>query len=99
MKSFIHLDDLTDHLPILVSTDLHAIDQTCSPTLIRDTKHFNRDALNENLFENLITLGNADKKYINNYMENFISIFTSTLNSHAPMHRQTQREKKLNSKP
>jgi len=97
MKSFILLDDLTDHLPILVSTDLHAIDQICSPILIRDTKHFILirdtkhfipDAFNENIFENLITLGNADKKDINYYIENFISIFTNTLNSHAPMHRQ-----------
>ena len=54
MKSFILLHDLTDHFPILVSTNFDKLDLTHDEMLIRDTKHFNVEKFNQELQNNVL---------------------------------------------
>ena len=95
MKSFILLHDLTDHFPILVSTNFGKLDLTPDEMLIRDTKHFNVEKFNQELQNNLQNIGNYDTFNANYLMSTFIGTFSDTLNIHAPLRKQTQKEKKL----
>ena len=99
MKSFILLHDLTDHFPILVSTKFRKLDLTPDEILIRDTKHFNIEKFNQELQNNLLNIRNYDTFNASYLMSTFIGTFSDTLNVHAPLHKQTRKEKKLKMKP
>ena len=40
-----------------------------------------------------------EKVCINENFEKFVSVFTETINNHAPMRRASRKEKKIKSKP
>jgi len=67
---------------------------------IQDTKNFNKEACTENLMRNLSEL-NYDNSLgnVNHNMAKFMEIFHNILNSHAPLRKQTRKERILNSKP
>ena len=44
MKSFISLHDLTDHMPIIASTNLKKLNQKPYMTYTRDTKNFDAES-------------------------------------------------------
>ena len=59
---------------------------------INDTKNFNSEKILNDLEEALRNLS-CEKGSINNHFNNFISKFENVLNIHAPMRRQTKKEK------
>ena len=99
MKSFILLHDLTNHFSILVSTNFGKLDLTPDEMLITDAKHYNVEKFNQELQNNLQNIGNSDTFNANYLMSTFIGIFSDTLNVHAPLRKQTRKEKKLRMKP
>ena len=99
MKSFILLHDLTNHFSILVSTNFGKLDLTPDEMLITDAKHYNVEKFNQELQNNLQNIGNSDTFNANYLMPTFIGIVSDTLNVHAPLRKQTRKEKKLRMKP
>ena len=99
MKSYILLYYLTDHLPILVTTKFQIDSQKSVPSLIRDTKRFNAENFNNELLKNLYNKTDYCLSNVNMLMSNFINTFADTLEIHAPLRKQTQKEKKLKDKP
>ena len=87
------INDLSDHLPVL--TLLHTVKNTPKNVCtihIRDTKNFNSEKFLNDLKEALRNLS-CEEGSINNHFNNFISKFENVLNIHAPMRRQTKKEK------
>ena len=102
IDSFIILRDLTDHLPVMVCTDFQRYPKNLNemPTLIRDTRKFRTESFAKNLLDNFSNLGNISNPCnANQCMVDFIGAFRNTLNKHAPLRKQTRKEKKLRSKP
>ena len=58
LKSYILLHDLTDHLPIILNTNMQPHTALASTTFERDTKYFQMEAFNESLLENLNSIEN-----------------------------------------
>ena len=54
-------------------------------TLIRDMKNFNFEKFDEDLFAKFINYKKDDTKSISEQFENFLSLFTSVVNAHAPL--------------
>ena len=98
-KSFILFQNLTDHMPIIVSTNLKKLNQKPYMTYTRDTKNFDAESFQKDLRDNLSKIGNGCEEDGNSLMRNFINIFNDTLNNHAPLRKQTRKERKLRSKP
>ena len=91
--TYILINDLSDHLPVL--TLLHIVKNTPKNVCtihIRDTKNFNSEKFLNDLEEALRNLS-CEEGSINNHFNNFISKFENVLNIHAPMRRQTKKEK------
>ena len=87
------INDLSDHLPVL--TLLHTIKNRAKNVCtihIRDTKNFNSEKFLGDLEEALKNLS-CEEGSIDNHFNNFISKFENVLNTHAPMRRQTKKEK------
>ena len=100
IKNFILIHDLTDHLPILVSTKSKFYEQDSATIPIRDTTQFDAERFTEKFWTNL---DNLNEDYLHNinqyrYMIDFINIFCNTLNKSAPLRKQTRKEKKLKTK-
>ena len=67
-------------------------------TYTRDTKNFDAESFQKDLLDNLSIIGNGcGEEYENSLMRNFINIFNDTLNNHAPLRKQTWKERKLKS--
>jgi len=87
-------------MSILVTSNLKVnYEPKITQILIRDTKNFNDEAFIEDLSENLNDPTNNFDHDINQCMSDFIKIFQSILNKHAPIRTQTRKEKKLKRKP
>ena len=87
------INDLSDHLPVL--TLLHTTKNTPKNVCtihIHDTKNFNSEKFLNDLEEALKNLS-CEEGSIDNHFNNFISKFENVLNTHAPMRRQTKKEK------
>ena len=99
-KSFILVEDVSDHLPVMVCSNLSLPKITKSTvTLIRDTKNFDIEKFLDKLTEGMELLGNIKLECIDNYTEKFIDIFHKTLNIQAPLRKQSRKETKLKNKP
>ena len=68
-------------------------------TYTRDTKNFDAESFQKDVLDNLSIIGNGCEEDENSFMRNFINIFNDTLNNHAPLRKQTRKERKLKSKP
>ena len=96
------MHDLTDHLPVLVCTDFQRFPKSLNktPVLIRDTSKFQTASFAEDLLDNLSSLVDISNAYnANQCITDFINTFKTTLDTHAPLRKQTRKEKKLRSKP
>ena len=99
-KSFILVEDVSDHLPVMVCSNLSLPkSEKSTVTLIRDTKNFEVEKFLDNLTEGMELLGDIKEECIDNYTEKFIDIFHKTLNIHAPLRKQSRKETKLKNKP
>ena len=72
---------------------------SASTALVRDTKHFQMEAFKESLLENLNSIENDCILNPNVNMREFINNFTNALNNHAPLRKQTRKEKRFETKP
>ena len=99
-KSFILVEDVSDHLPVMVCSNLSLPkSEKSTVTLIRDTKNFEVEKFLDKLTEGMELLGDIKEECIHNYTEKFIDIFHTTLNIHAPLRKQSRKETKLKNKP
>ena len=99
-KSFILVEDVSDHLPVMVCSNLSLPkSEKSTVTLIRDTKNFEVEKFLDKLTEGMELLGDIKEECIDNYTEKFIDIFHKTLNIHAPLRKQSRKETKLKNKP
>ena len=67
--------------------------------LIRDMSKFNAKFFLGDLSAALDMLYFNEKVCVNENFEKFVSVFTETMNNHAPMRRASRKEKKIKSKP
>ena len=99
-KSFILVEDVSDHLPVMVCSNLSLPkSEKSAVTLIRDTKNFKVEKFLDKLTEGMELLGDIKEECIDKYTEKFIDIFHKTLNIHAPLRKQSRKETKLKNKP
>ena len=99
-KSFILVEDVSDHLPVMVCSNLSLPkSEKSTVTLIRDTKNFEVEKFLDKLTEGMELLGDIKEECIDNYTEKFIDSFHETLNIHAPLKKQSRKETKLKNKP
>ena len=99
-KSFILVEDVSDHLPVMVCSNLSLPkSEKSTVTLIRDTKNFEAEKFLDKLTEGMELLDDIKEECIDNYTEKFIDIFHKTLNIYAPLRKQTRKETKLKNKP
>ena len=99
-KSFILVEDVSDHLPVMVCSNLSLPkSEKSAVTLIRDTKNFEEEKFLDKLTEGMELLDDIKEECIDNYTEKFIVIFHKTLNIHAPLRKQSRKETKLKNKP
>ena len=90
-KSFILVEDVSDHLPVMVCSNLSLPkSEKSTVTLIRDTKNFEVEKFLDNLTEGMELLGDIKEECIDNYTEKFIDIFHKTLNIYAPLRKQSR---------
>ena len=99
-KSFILVEDVSDHLPVMVCSNLSLPkSEKSTGTLICDTKNFEVEKFLDKSTEEMELLGDIKEECIDNYTEKFINIFHETLNIHAPLRKQSRKETKLKNKP
>ena len=99
-KSFILVEDVSDHLPVMVCSNLSLPkSEKSTVTLIRDTKNFKVEKFLDKVTEGMELLGDIKEECIDNYTEKLIDIFHKTLNIHAPLRKQSRKETKLKNKP
>ena len=99
-KSFILVEHVSDHLPVMVCSNLSLPNsEKLTVTLIRDTKIFDIEKFLNKLTEGMELLGDIKEECFDNYTEKFIDIFHKTLNTHAPLRKQSRKETKLKNKP
>ena len=99
-KSFILVEDVSDHLPVMVCSNLSLPkSEKLTVTLIRNTKNFDVENFLDKLAEGMELLGDIKEECIDDYTEKFIDIFHKTLNIHAPLRKQSRKETKLKNKP
>ena len=94
--SFILVEDVSDHLPVMVCSNLSLPkSEKSAVTLIRDTKNFEVEKFLHKFTEGMELLSDIKEECIDNYTEKFIDIFHKTLNIHAPLRKQSRKETKL----
>ena len=94
-KSFILVEDVSDHLPVMVCSNLSLPkSEKSTVTLIRDTKNFNTEKFVDKLTEGMELLGDIKEECIDNDNEKSIDIFHKTLNIHAPLRKQSRKGNK-----
>ena len=75
-KSFILVEDVSYHLPVMVCSNLSLPkSEKSTVTLIRDTKNFEVEKFLDKLTEGMELLGDIKEECIDNYTEKFIDIF------------------------
>ena len=102
--SYILLDDISDHMPVIVCSDLalqHP--KKYEASYERDTKNFEAELFLEELSQSLHILGETNLPIniheTDIYTDKFISIFQLILYKHAPLRKQSRKKLKLKSKP
>ena len=99
-KSFILVEDVSDHSPVMVCSDLSLPkSEKSTVTLIRDTKNFEVEKFLDKFTKGMELLGDIKEECIDNYTAKFIDIFHKTLNIHAPLRKQSRKETKVKNKP
>ena len=69
-KSFILVEDASDHLPVMVCSNLSLPkSEKSTVTLIRDTKNFDTEKFLDKLTEGMELFGDIKQKCIDNYTE------------------------------
>ena len=92
--------DLSDHLGTFISVPTKKLNIIYKePMLIRDMSKFDTKFFLEDLSAALDMLYFNEKVCVNENFEKFVSVFTETINNHAPMRRASRKEKKIKSKP
>ena len=92
-KSFILVEDVSDHLPVMVCSNLSLPkSEKSTVTLISDTKIFAIEKFLHKLTKGMELLGDTQEERIDNYTEKFIDIFHKTLNIHSPLRKQSRKE-------
>ena len=99
----INISDLGDHNGLfLIISEFKNIKKgkfNADETLVRDMKNFNTEKFVEDLSVKLINYKVDDTTSTNEQFENFLSLFTSVVNAHAPLRIQGRKEQKLQKKP
>ena len=102
--SYILLDDISDHMPVIVCSDLalkHP--KKYEASYVRDTKNFEAELFLEDLSKSLHLLGETNLPIniieIDIYMDQFINSFQLILDKHAPLRKRSRKELKLKTKP
>ena len=102
--SYILLDDISDHMPVIVCSDLvlkHP--KKYEASYVRDTKNFEAELFLEELSKSLHLLGDTNLPInineIDIYTDKFINIFQLILDKHAPLRKRSRKELKLKTKP
>ena len=92
--------DLSDHLGTFITVPTKKLDIIHKePMLIRDMSKFDTKFFLGDLGAALDMLYFNEKDCVNENFEKFVSVFTETINNHAPMRRASRKEKKIKSKP
>ena len=98
--SYILLDDISDHLPVIVCSDLalkHP--KKYEASYVRDTKNFKTELFLEELSKSLLLLRGTNLPInineIDIYTDKFINIFELILDNHAPLGKRSRKELKL----
>ena len=101
--SYILLDDISDHMPVIVCSDLalkHP--KKYEASYVRDTKNFEAELFLEELSKSLHLLGETNLpnniNEIDIYTDKFIDIFQLILDKHAPLRKRSRKELKLKTK-
>jgi len=77
MTSYILMEDITDHLPVLLLLKNVKPKATYTNTYIRDTKHFNKETFSEDLYEQLKCIESSmNYSTIDKQFGNFVDIFS-----------------------
>ena len=102
--SYILLDDISDHMPVIVCSDLalkHP--KKYEASYVRDAKNFEAELFLEELSKSLHLLGETNLpnniNEIDIYTDKFIHIFQLILDKHAPLRKRSRKELKLKTKP
>ena len=102
--SYILLDDISDHMPVIVCSDLalkHP--KKYEASYVRDTKNFEAELFLEDLSKSLHLLGETNLPIniieIDIYMDKFINSFQLILDKHAFLRKRSRKELKLKTKP
>ena len=98
-KSDILVDDISDHLPVMVSCNLNIPKYVSDDSYIRDSKGFIMENFLEDLAAELQSLGLVTSDNIDQFTEQFVFLFQNTLNKHAPLRKRSRKEKKMQMKP
>ena len=94
--------DISDHLPIFVIDSikqLKSVRNINDTKFIRDMSNFFVNAFNNDFTRRLNQLNTSDKMSVHKIFDQFINSFLSTVNKHAPLKKDSRREKKLRLKP
>ena len=101
-QSYILLDDINDHMPIIVCSDLalkHP--KKYEASYVRDTKNFEAELFLE-LSKSLHLLGESNLPInineVDNYTDKFVNIFKLILDKHAPLRKRSRKKLKLKTK-
>ena len=93
-ESFILVKDVSDHLPVMVCSNLSLpMSEKSTVILICDTKNFDVEKFLDKLSEGMELSSDIKEECIDNYTETFIDIFHKTLNIHAPLRKQSRKKK------
>ena len=101
--SYIVLDNISDHMSVIVCLDLALKHPKKYEAYVRDTKNFEAELFLEELSKSLHLLGETklpiNINEIDTYTDKFINIFKLLLNKHAPLRKRSRKELKLKTKP
>ena len=94
--------NISDHLFIFVIDSikqLKSVRNINDTKFIRDMSNFFVNAFNNDFTRRLNQLNTSDKMSVHKIFDQFINSFLSTVNKHAPLKKDSRREKKLRLKP
>ena len=94
------LDDITDHLPLLVSLEkIRTVKPPKQTIVTQDFSNFQPDIFLSDLQNVLSNFQIDNHSNINQTWDDFENLFTNTVYKHAPLRNLTRKEIKLRSKP
>ena len=92
--------NISDHLPTFIFVHNTAMkNKVLKDILIRDMKNFSLELFCNDLSLKMNNFKVSEDSSPHYQFQNFINIFTDTVNFHAPYRRTTRKEKKLKEKP